>query len=68
MLMNEIKFFLLSSGILFFLLTLQSYEVFLLIPSFYLFFVSLCCDTSPYLRQIGKYTLKSVAKPKKNEM
>ena len=59
--------FFLSSGNLFFLLTLQSYAVFSPPPYFSLFFVSPCCDTRPYLRQIEESTLKSVAKPKKNE-
>ena len=62
-----IVLFFLSSGSLFFLLTLQSYAVFSPPPYFSLFFVSPCCDTRPYLRQIEEKALKSVAKPKKNE-
>ena len=56
-----IVLFFLSPGSLFFLLTLQSYAVFSPPPYFSLFFVSLCCDTRPYLRQIEEYPLKSVA-------
>ena len=48
-------------------MTLQSYAVFSPPPSFFLFFVSPCCDTRPYLRQIEEKALKSVAKPKKIE-
>ena len=56
-----IVLFFLSPGSLFFLLTLQSYVVFSPPPYFFLFFVSLCCDTRPYLRQIDENALKSVA-------
>ena len=45
----------------FFLLTLQNYAVFSPPPYFFLFFVSLCCDTRPCLRQIEENALKSVA-------